>query len=40
MMFAAFLTVMVVCMVGVLMSYRLETYVPPARSGRTQRMAG
>lgn len=33
MMFAAFLTAMAVCMVGVMMTYRLETYAPPTRPG-------
>lgn len=31
MMFAAFLAAMAVCLLGVMMSYRLESHVPPAR---------
>lgn len=31
MMFAAFLAAMTVCVAGVMLSYRLETWAPPAR---------
>lgn len=33
MMFAAFLVAMSVCLMVVMMSYGLESHVPPARSG-------
>lgn len=41
MMFAAFLAAMAVCLLVVMMSYRLESHVPPARSGTAagQRLA-
>lgn len=33
MMFAAFLAAMAVCLMGVMLSYRLESHVPRARPG-------